>query len=129
MTHTVVASDLVHPWGLAALPDGRWLVTEKPGRLRIITAEGAISEPVAGLPAVDAQGQGGLLDVAVSPHFRIDRTVYWSFAEPRPGGGNATSVARGRLSTDGTRIEGSHLMLAIGRKVALERIRDARGEG
>ena len=104
MTHTVVASDLVHPWGLAALPDGRWLVTEKPGRLRIITVQGQVGEPVAGLPAVDARGQGGLLDVIVGPSFAQDRMIYWSYAEPREGG-NATSVARGRLLDDGSRVE------------------------
>lgn len=104
MAHTVVASGLVHPWGLAALPDGRWLVTEKPGRLRIITAQGEVGEPVAGLPAVDARGQGGLLDVIVSPGFAQDRMIYWSYSEPRQGG-NATSVARARLSDDGSRVE------------------------
>ena len=104
LTHAVVASGLEHPWGLALLPDGRWLVTEKPGRLRIITAEGQIGAPVAGLPAVSARGQGGLLDVAVGPTFAQDRLIYWSYAEPREGG-NATSVARGRLSEDGSRVE------------------------
>lgn len=104
MSHTVVASGLVHPWGLAALPDGRWLVTEKPGRLRIITAQGQVGEPVAGLPAVDARGQGGLLDVIVGPSFAQDRMIYWSYSEPRQGG-NATSVARARLSDDGSRVE------------------------
>jgi len=104
MSHTVVASGLVHPWGLAALPDGRWLVTEKPGRLRIVTTQGQVGEPVAGLPAVDARGQGGLLDVIVGPSFAQDRMIYWSYAEPREGG-NATSVARGRLSDDGARVE------------------------
>jgi glucose/arabinose dehydrogenase len=104
MAHSVVASGLEHPWGLALLPDGRWLVTERPGRLRIITAGGAVGEPVAGLPAVDARGQGGLLDVVVGPTFGADRLIYWSYAEPREGG-NATSVARGRLSDDGTRVE------------------------
>jgi len=105
LAHTVVASGLVEPWGLALLPDGRWLVTERPGRLRIITAEGAVGEPVAGLPAVDSRGQGGLLDVVTGPSFGQDRMIYWSYAEPRDGG-NATSVARGRLSDDGTRVEG-----------------------
>ncbi|OGN42685.1 MAG: glucose dehydrogenase [Caulobacterales bacterium RIFCSPHIGHO2_01_FULL_70_19] len=104
LAHTVVASGLVEPWGLALLPDGRWLVTERPGRLRIVTAEGAVSEPVAGLPAVDARGQGGLLDVIPGPDFADDRMIWWSYAEPRDGG-NATSVARGRLSEDGTRVE------------------------
>jgi len=104
MAHSVVASGLEHPWGLALLPDGRWLVTERPGRLRIITAAGAVSEPIAGLPAVAARGQGGLLDVVVGPTFVRDRMIYWSYAEPREGG-NATAVARGRLSDDGTRVE------------------------
>ena len=104
MAHTVVASGLEHPWGLALLPDGRWLVTERPGRLRIITAAGAVNEPITGLPTVDARGQGGLLDVAVGPTFARDRLIYWSYAEPREGG-NATAVARGRLSDDGSRVE------------------------
>lgn len=104
MRHQVVASGLVHPWGLALLPDGRWLVTEKPGRLRLITADGQVGAPVEGLPAVDARGQGGLLDVAVGPTFASDRLIYWSYSEPREGG-NATSVARGRLSDDGRRVE------------------------
>ncbi len=104
LTHTVVASGLSHPWGLALMPDGRWLLTERPGRLRIIDADGHMSEPVAGLPAVDARGQGGLLDVAVGPTFATDRMIYWSYAEPREGG-NATAVARGRLSDDATRVE------------------------
>ncbi|KAK0360062.1 hypothetical protein LTR94_028789, partial [Friedmanniomyces endolithicus] len=104
LTHTVIASGLEHPWGLAALPDGRWLVTEKPGRIRIVSAQGALSAPIAGLPPVDARGQGGLLDVIVSPSFAQDRMVYWSYSEPRQGG-NATSVARGKLSEDGSRLE------------------------
>ncbi|NBW09853.1 MAG: PQQ-dependent sugar dehydrogenase [Caulobacteraceae bacterium] len=104
LAHTVVAAGLEHPWGLALLPDGRWLVTERPGRLRIITAEGQKSEPIAGLPAVAARGQGGLLDVAVGPTFASDRLIYWAYSEPREGG-NATSVARGRLSDDGTKVE------------------------
>lgn len=104
LAHTVVASGLEEPWGLALLPDGRWLVTERPGRMRIVTAEGAVGEPISGLPAVDARGQGGLLDVVVGPGFADDRLIYWSYAEPREGG-NATSVARGRLSEDGARVE------------------------
>lgn len=104
LPHTVVASGLSHPWGLALLPDGRWLVTERPGRLRIVTAQGAVGAPIQGLPAVDAQGQGGLLDVAVGPTFATDRRIYWSYAEPRQGG-NGTAVARGRLSDDGGRVD------------------------
>jgi glucose/arabinose dehydrogenase len=87
-----VATGLEHPWGLAFLPDGAMLVTERPGRLRVVGAGGALSPPVAGLPEVDARGQGGLLDVAVGP----DETVYLSYAEPREGG-NGTAVARARL--------------------------------
>ena len=105
LAHRVVASGLSHPWGLALLPDGRWLVTERPGRLRVISAGGQVGAPVAGLPAVDARGQGGLLDVAVGPTFGQDRMIYWSYAEAREGG-NATSVACGRLSDDATRVEG-----------------------
>tara|TARA_R110002124_G_scaffold273424_1_gene442818 strand:- start:224 stop:1471 length:1248 start_codon:yes stop_codon:yes gene_type:complete len=110
LSHAVIASGLEHPWGLALMPDGRWLVTERPGRLRIVSADGEISAPVAGLPPVAARGQGGLLDVVTGPDFGTDRMIYWSYAEARPGsgvdGGNATSVARGRLSEDGSRVDG-----------------------
>ncbi|WP_122467211.1 PQQ-dependent sugar dehydrogenase [Brevundimonas lutea] len=104
VSHTVVASGLEHPWGLAQLPDGNWLVTERPGRMRVISASGQVGEPIQGVPAVVARGQGGLLDVALSPGFAQDRLVYWSFSEQREGG-NATSVARGRLSDDMSRLE------------------------
>lgn len=100
----VVARGLNHPWSIAFLPDGRMLVTERAGRLRVITREGNISEPVAGLPEVFAQGQGGLLDVALGPNFASDRLIYWSYAEPRQGG-NGAAVARGRLSDDVSRVE------------------------
>ena len=93
LTNTVVASGLENPWGLALLPDGNWLVTEKPGRLRIVSSEGRIGAPIAGVPAVDAKGQGGLLDVILSPTFGQDRLVYFSYAQPRQGG-NGTAVAR-----------------------------------
>jgi len=109
LAHTVVASGLEHPWGLAMLPDGRWLVTEKPGRLRLITAEGVVGEPITGLPAVDARGQGGLLDVVLGPDFGQDRMIYWSYSEARAGG-NATSVARGRLSDDGSSVENAQVI-------------------
>lgn len=96
---TVVARGLDHPWSVEPLPGGDLLVTEKPGRLRIISASGVVSDPITGLPAVDARGQGGLLDVALSPGFATDRTIFWSFSEPRDGG-NGTSVARAVLSAD-----------------------------
>ncbi|WP_293810643.1 PQQ-dependent sugar dehydrogenase [uncultured Bosea sp.] len=96
-----VTSGLEHPWGLAFLPDGRMLVTERPGRLRLVEADGKLSRPIAGLPSVMARGQGGLLGIALDPAFAQNRLVYVSFAEPRSGG-NGTSVARGRLNEQGT---------------------------
>ena len=96
----VVASDLVHPWAVEPLPNGEFLVTERPGRLRLISSSGTVGQPITGLPAVDAGGQGGLLDVALSPTFGTDRMIYWSYTEPRQGD-NATSVARGVLAADG----------------------------
>jgi aldose sugar dehydrogenase len=92
-----VTEGLVNPWGLTFLPDGRMLVTEKPGRLRIVSADGKqLSEPVAGLPPVDARGQGGLLGVALDPAFEKNQLIYWSYAEPGEGSNNS-AVARGRL--------------------------------
>ena len=92
-----VTEGLVNPWGLTFLPDGRMLVTEKPGRLRIVSADGKqMSEPVAGLPPVDARGQGGLLDVALDPAFQKNQFIYWSYAEPGETANNS-AVARGRL--------------------------------
>ena len=101
---TVLARGLVHPWAVEPLPNGDFLVTEKPGRLRIVTASGEIGAPLTGVPPVDARGQGGLLDVALSPAFESDRAIYWSFSEPREGG-NGTSVARGVLSADSRAVE------------------------
>ncbi len=92
----VVARGLEHPWSVAFLPDGAMLVTERPGRLRIVGEDGALSRPVLGLPRVDARDQGGLLDVVLDPRFADNRLIYWSYAEPREGG-NGTAVARGRL--------------------------------
>lgn len=94
-----VAEGLEHPWGLAFLPDGRYLVTERPGRLRIVGPDGTLSAPVAGVPEVFAKGQGGLLDVALDPDFATSPWVYLSFSEPGEGGGG-TSVARGRWEND-----------------------------
>ncbi|MBX3549152.1 MAG: PQQ-dependent sugar dehydrogenase [Xanthobacteraceae bacterium] len=93
----VIASGLQNPWGLAFLPDGRALVTERPGRLRIIGKDNKLSDPVAGVPEVAAVGQGGLLDVALSPNFVKDNLVFLSFAEPRGANGSSTSVARGKF--------------------------------
>lgn len=95
-----VAEGLEHPWGLAFLPDGRRLVTERPGRLRIIDAEGNVSEPVSGLPEIYVRGQGGLLDVVVDPDFATTPWIYFSFSEPG-GEGGGTAVGRGKLVETG----------------------------
>ena len=94
---TTVAKGLVNPWGLALLPDGRYLVTERPGRMRIVAKDGTLGEPLAGVPEVLARGQGGLLDITLSPKFSEDKLVYFSFAEPGEGGAG-TAVARGKLT-------------------------------
>jgi glucose/arabinose dehydrogenase len=91
-----VAEGLENPWGLAFLPDGRILVTERPGRLRYVDPAGELSKPLAGVPDVFARGQGGLLDVALDPDFVSNRLVYLSYAEPGEGGAG-TAVGRGRL--------------------------------
>jgi glucose/arabinose dehydrogenase len=95
------AEGLEHPWGAAYLPDGALLVTERPGRLRLVATDGAVSDPIGGVPNVLASGQGGLLDVALDPDFANNRTVYLSYSEERSGGA-ATSVGRGRLDENGS---------------------------
>ena len=94
-----VASGLDHPWALAFLPDGQLLVTERPGRMRIIAANGKLSEPLNGLPPLFVSGQGGLLDVALDREFAQNRTLYFCFASPLRGGGQA-ALARARLKQD-----------------------------
>jgi len=96
-----VASGLQHPWAIAFLPDGRMLVTERPGRMRIVAKDGTLGAPLQGLPRVDVGGQGGLLDVVLDPKFADNRFVYWSYSEAGDGG-NSTAVARARL--DGNRL-------------------------
>ncbi len=97
-----VAEGLVNPWSLAFLPGGKMLVTERPGRLRVLSADGKLTAPVTGLPVVDARGQGGLLDVVLDPAFAKNNLIYWSYAEPKEGqpGVNNTAVARGRFVDD-----------------------------
>ncbi|MDQ2669913.1 MAG: PQQ-dependent sugar dehydrogenase [Gemmatimonadota bacterium] len=97
----VVARGLEHPWALAILPDGRFLVTERPGRMRIVSADGSLSAPLTGVPEVAAVGQGGLLDVTLHPDFAENRLVYFSFSEPGTGGTASTAVGRGRLGERG----------------------------
>lgn len=96
----LVDGDLDHPWGMAFLPDGRLLVTERPGRLRVLNTDGELSDAVPGTPTVFAQGQGGLLDVALDPDFAENGFVYLSFARPGPGGSAATALGRGRWDAD-----------------------------
>jgi aldose sugar dehydrogenase len=95
------AKGLVHPWGLAFLPDGRLIVTERPGRVRTLSAGGAPSPPLQGVPRVYASGQGGLLDIALSPDFATTRLIYLAYAEPREGTKNGTSVGRAKLVEEG----------------------------
>ena len=96
VTVETVARGLEHPWGLAFLPDGRMLVTERPGRLRIVTQDGKLSPPLAGVPPVRASGQGGLHDVVLDRDFAANKTVYFCYAEPAAGGGR-TAMARAKL--------------------------------
>ncbi len=91
-----VAHGLVHPWSLAFLPDGRMLVTERPGRLRVVERDGRLGPPLTGLPPIDVGGQCGLLDVAVDPKFAENRRIWFTFAEPGDGG-NSTALGRARL--------------------------------
>jgi glucose/arabinose dehydrogenase len=99
ITVETIARGLDHPWGLAFLPDGRMLVTERPGQLRVVTRDGRLSPPVAGVPQVRASGQGGLHDVVLDRAFAGNKTIYFCFAEPASGGGR-TAMARARF-TDG----------------------------
>ncbi|HYT68570.1 MAG TPA: PQQ-dependent sugar dehydrogenase [Vicinamibacterales bacterium] len=91
------AEGLDKPWGLAFLPSGKMLVTEKMGRLRVVSTDGQLSPPVAGIPPTDTRNQGGLLDVSLHPRFASNQLIYWSFSEPREGGLTNTAVARGKF--------------------------------
>lgn len=101
----VIARGLSEPWALAALPDGGYLVTERTGKLLLITRQGERSE-IAGVPAVDTRGQGGLMDISLAPDFETTREIYVTFSEPRGEGKNGTSLARAKLSSDRRRLEG-----------------------
>ena len=118
---TVLANGLERPWAVEPMPDGSFLITEKAGRMRIVSPKGQVGEPIAGLlpvgqggvteagkqgglPPITARGQGGLLDVALSPTFAKDNAIFWSFSEQREGG-SGTSVATGILSADRKRID------------------------
>jgi len=106
LTVSTLADGLRHPWALAFLPGGKdMLVTERAGNLRVVNAEGKVGPPISGVPKVWAEGQGGLLDVVLSPDFAKDRTVYLSYAEEGSDGKAGTAVGRGQLSTDRARLE------------------------
>ncbi len=117
ITVATVAQGLEHPWGLAFLPDGAMLVTERPGRMRIVGRDGRISEPLGGIPRVFAQGQGGLLDVALDPDFPSNRLVYITYAEPGAGGAS-TVAARGRLNQDRTGLDDVQILFRQEPKVS-----------
>jgi len=135
-----VAQGLESPWALAFLPEGRFLVTERPGRLRVVEADGRLNPPLAGLPAVAAGGQGGLLDVVLDRGFASNRTLYFCFSEPAPAGaaGNSTALARARLSEDRTRLDDVRVIFSQRPKVAsslhfgcriVEGMKDGRPDG
>lgn len=98
-----IASGLDNPWSLAFLPDGRMLVTERPGRMRLVAPDGSLSSPLGGVPPVFAEGEGGLMDVVLDPAFASNSRIYWTFSEPAVEGGSRTVIARGVLH--GTALE------------------------
>lgn len=113
----LVAKGLHNPWGLAFIGEGRMLVTERPGRMRVIGADGRVGEPLKGVPAVDAVGQGGLLDVVTDRDFARNRTLHFCYAEPGMGG-NSTAMASARLSADATALENVQVVFTQKPKVA-----------
>lgn len=119
-TWEVLAQGLVHPWAVAPLPEGGFLVTERPGRLRKVDTSGRISNPIDGLPAVAAVGQGGLLDVVLDTQFAANRTIYFCYAEPDASGGgaNGTALARGTLSPDSRHLQDVRVLFSQQPKVA-----------
>lgn len=102
-TVTVINSELKGPWGIHPLPDGRLLISSKPGTMQIVTTTGKIVKTITGFPEVQFQGQGGLLDVNIDPNFATNRMVYWTYAQP--GEGATLAVAKGKLSADETKLE------------------------
>ena len=113
----VVASGLRHPWALAFLPDGRFLVTERPGAMRVVEADGRVGPAVEGLPDIAVGGQGGLLDLLLDRDFGRNRTLYFCFSEPGAGG-SGTALARARLSGDARRLEDLRVIFRQVPKVA-----------
>jgi glucose/arabinose dehydrogenase len=109
---SVVAHGLDHPWSLAFLPNGHMLITEKPGKMRILTTRGEAGAPIANVPAVLYKSDGGLLDVVIDPHFAKNRQVYFAYAEPREGGQGLT-LGGAKLSADETALENVRVLLRI----------------
>lgn len=101
----ILDSTLTKPWGIAALGDGRFIITEKGGTMRIVSGTGTTGSPLKGIPKVNSEGQGGLLGICIDPSFDENRMVYWAFSEPLSGG-NVTAVAKGKLSSDEKSMEG-----------------------
>ena len=115
----IIASGLENPWGVTFLPEGRFLVTERPGRLRVVAPDGKLGAPVAGLPPIAVGGQGGLLDVLADSGFARNRTIYFCFSEPDAAGpANSTALASAQLSADETRLEGLRIIFSQRPKVA-----------
>ncbi|PXY41418.1 glucose dehydrogenase [Flavobacterium cheongpyeongense] len=102
----VITTTLTSPWGIKSLPDGRFLVTEKAGNMRIVKVTGEAGGKITGLPAVNSAGQGGLLGLCLDPDFTSNRMIYWVFSDA-VAGGNVTAVAKGKLSADETKVEGA----------------------
>ncbi len=113
-----VATGLEHPWALAFLPEGGYLVTERPGRLRAVDEQGRVGPPLAGLPEVAARGQGGLLDVVLDAAFARNRVLYFCFSEPAEGGSNSTALARARWPAGSTRLEDVRVIFSQQPRVA-----------
>src|SRR5699024_7472778 len=111
-TLETVAEGLEHPWAIEFLPDGAMLVSERPGRLRLVSPDGSLSDPIAGVPEVDNRNQGGLLDVAIAPDFESSRVIFLSFAEPHDDGTNNTALARARLSEDRSTLEDMEIIFS-----------------
>ncbi len=105
----VIYRGLQNPWGIAELPDGRFLITEKKGTMRIASTTGTVSDPITGLPAVNPAGQGGLLGLCIDPAYEQNRMVYWVFSESLPDG-NVTAVAKGRLAIDEKTMENASVI-------------------
>lgn len=105
----ILSDKLDRPWGITSLPDGRFLITEKDGDMRIASADGALSEKIKGIPAVNNAGQGGLLGITIDPDFNANRMIYWTFSQSNPDG-NLTAVAKGKLSADEKSIENAQVI-------------------